>query len=42
LTLCEIEEDKMQAALKSFIPYDENHPFPLENIPFGCYQRSSD
>lgn len=27
----------MQAALKSWIPYDENHHFPLENIPFGCF-----
>lgn len=23
--------------LKSFIPYDEHHPFPLENIPFGTF-----
>lgn len=26
------------AALKSFISYDENNHFPIENIPFGCYQ----
>ena len=26
----------MDSALKSSIPYDENHHFPLENIPFGC------
>ena len=25
------------SALKSWISYDENHHFPLENIPFGCY-----
>ena len=27
----------MDSTLKSFIPYDENHHFPLENIPFGMY-----
>ena len=26
-----------QSALKSFIEYDENHHFPLENIPFGTF-----
>jgi fumarylacetoacetase len=26
-----------QTALKSLIPYDENHHFPLENIPFGAF-----
>ena len=26
------------AALKSFIDYNAEHHFPLENIPFGCYQ----
>jgi len=32
----------MQAlALKSFIEYDENNHFPLENIPFGCYKSAS-
>ena len=31
----------MQAALKSWIPYDENHHFPLENIPFGCFHSAS-
>ena len=30
-----------QAALKSFIPYDSHHPFPLENIPFGVHQTAS-
>jgi fumarylacetoacetase len=27
----------MDSTLKSFIAYDESHHFPLENIPFGCY-----
>jgi len=26
-----------QSAFKSFIEYDGNHPFPLENIPFGTF-----
>jgi fumarylacetoacetase len=29
----------MDAALKSCIAYDAEHPFPLENIPFGCFKR---
>lgn len=28
----------MDAASKSFIPYDEAHHFPLENIPFGVFK----
>ncbi len=24
-------------ALKSFLPYDATHHFPLENIPFGTF-----
>jgi len=32
----------MQAlALKSFIEYDGESHFPLENIPFGCYKSAS-
>lgn len=27
--------------LKSFIPYDAEHHFPLENIPFGCFKTAS-
>ena len=30
-----------QAALQSWIAYDSSCPFPLENIPFGCYQSAS-
>ena len=26
---------------KSIIPYSEDHPFPLENIPFGCFQNAN-
>jgi len=26
------------AGLKSFIEYNSEHHFPLENIPFGCYK----
>ena len=32
----------MQAlAMKSFIEYDGESHFPLENIPFGCYKSAS-
>jgi fumarylacetoacetase len=27
------------STLKSFISYSEDHPFPIQNIPFGCFQR---
>lgn len=34
-------ESQNYQPLKSFIPYDANHPFPLENIPFGAFVNPS-
>jgi fumarylacetoacetase len=34
--------EAQHTVLKSFIPYDENHPFPLENIPFGAFINHND
>jgi len=31
----------MQAAMQSWVQYDSNHQFSLENIPFGCFHSSS-